>query len=72
MKEITKLVPAGPKGLLTLPQAAAYLNIGIGTLRNWVSERRVAYVKVGSKTHFRQSALDAYIEAHTVPAAVAR
>lgn len=71
---ITKLTPvvAAPRGLLTLPQAAAYLNISPGTLRNWVSERRIAYVKVGSKTHFRLGALDAYIDANTVPAVPGR
>jgi excisionase family DNA binding protein len=67
--KITKLTPLRPTtGLLTLPQAAEYLNISAGTLRNWVSERRLAYVKVGSKTHFRLAVLEAYIEAHTVPA----
>jgi excisionase family DNA binding protein len=67
--KIAKLTPARPTtGLFTLPQAAAYLNISPGTLRNWVSERRIAYVKVGSKTHFQPSALDTYIDAHTVPA----
>jgi excisionase family DNA binding protein len=66
-KKITPLTPR-LRGVLTLPEAAAYLAVGEGTLRNWVSMRRVAYIKVGSKTHFRQADLDAYLDAHRVAA----
>jgi excisionase family DNA binding protein len=60
--------PRPPGALLTLNEAAAYLGISPGTLKNWVSMKRIAYVKVGALTRFRQAALDAYIDAHTVEA----
>jgi excisionase family DNA binding protein len=66
-KKITPLTPR-LRGVITLPEAAVYLGIGEGTLRNWVSMKRVAYVKVGSKTHFRLADLDAYLDAHRVAA----
>jgi len=71
MAKITPLPPTA-KGVLTLPQAASYLGIAEGTLRNWISERRITYVKVGTRTMFRQSALDAFLDAHTVPAVAAK
>jgi len=55
--------------LLTVEDAAAYLDISPGTLRNWLSERRITYVKVGRLTRVRRSVLDAYIEQNTVKAA---
>jgi excisionase family DNA binding protein len=66
--KITALPPPASKGLLSVRQAAAYLNVAEGTLRNWMSEHRVAYVKIGSRSHFRLGDLDAFIEAHLVRA----
>jgi len=67
-KKITPLVPR-PRGLLTFPEAAGYLGISVQTLRNWTSVKRVAYVKIGSRTMFRQIDLDAFIDTHRVAAA---
>jgi excisionase family DNA binding protein len=49
-------------------EAAAYLCVKPGTLRNWVSMRRIEYVKVGRLTRFSVAALDRYIATHTVEA----
>jgi excisionase family DNA binding protein len=70
MKRMAKVtsIQRPARGLLTLVEAAAYLAISPGTLRNWVSMGRIGYVKVGSLTHFTQAALDDYIAAHTVAA----
>jgi excisionase family DNA binding protein len=56
-------------GLLAFDEAAAYLSVSAGTLRNWTSMRRIEHVKVGRLTRFTQGALDRYIAAHTVRAA---
>ena len=59
----------GPRrGLLSVDEAAHYLGVSSGTLRNWVSMRRVDFVKVGRLTRFSQVALDRYIASNTVPA----
>jgi excisionase family DNA binding protein len=59
----------GLRGLFSFEDAAAYLCVSPGTLRNWVSMRRIEYVKVGRLTRFTVDALDRYILAHTVRAA---
>ena len=70
--KITALPPPAPKGLLNVRQAAGYLNVAEGTLRNWMSEHRVAYVKIGSRSHFRLSDLETFIEDHLVRAVGAK
>jgi excisionase family DNA binding protein len=59
----------GRRGLLSVAEAATYLGVSAGTLRNWVSMRRIEFVKVGRLTRFSIAALDRYIAAHTVQAA---
>ena len=54
--------------LLSVEEAAEYLGIAAGTLRNWISMRRIEHVKVGRLTRIRASVLDRYITAHTVSA----
>jgi excisionase family DNA binding protein len=52
--------------LLSVEEAAEYLGISTGTMRNWVSSKRIEYVKVGRLTRVRRTALDQYIAANTV------
>lgn len=54
--------------LLTVDEAAVYLGIAPGTLRNWLSARTIPYVKVGRLTRLSTRDLDAFIAAHTVDA----
>jgi excisionase family DNA binding protein len=56
------------RGLLSVEEAAQYLGVSPGTLRNWASTRRVEFVKVGRLTKFSPATLDRYIAAHTVRA----
>ena len=48
-------------------QAAEYLGCTPKTLRVWVSQRRVPFIKVGRLTRFRQKDLDEYLEQNFVP-----
>jgi excisionase family DNA binding protein len=57
--------------LLDVDGAAAYLQIRPGTLRNWLSQGRLSYVKVGRLTRIAQAELDRYVIAHTVAGAEA-
>ncbi len=52
--------------LLSVEQAAEYLGVSPGTLRNWLSARRIAYVKVGRLTRLSSETLDRFIAEHTV------
>ena len=54
--------------LLTMDEASEYLGISKLTLYGWVSERRLAYVKVGRLVKFKQDHLDKWIEQNTVKA----
>ncbi len=54
------------KRLLTVKEAAAYLGLARLTVYDWVSQRKIAYVKVGRLTKFKQRDLDNWIAAHTV------
>ena len=56
------------EGLLTLEQAANYLQVAAGTLKHWVASRRIDHVKVGKFTRFTKEMLDRYIAAQTVAA----
>ena len=51
--------------LLTVDAAAGYLGISTGTLRNWISMRRIEYVKVGRLTRISQAALNRFIDQNT-------
>ena len=63
--------PPPQSGLLSVEAGAAYLGISAGTLRNWLSMRRLEYVKVGRLTRIAQTTLDRYIAVHTIRAASA-
>lgn len=56
------------KRLLTIPEAAAYLGLSKLTLYEWVSQRKIEYVKVGRLVKFDQRELERWIEKHTVKA----
>jgi len=54
--------------LLSVSEAAQYLGISPGTMRNWLSMRRIEHVKVGRLTRISYAALDRYIADNTVRA----
>lgn len=49
--------------------AAAYIGCTPLTLRQWVSRRRVPFVRVGRLVRFRKSDLDDWLEKNRVPVA---
>ena len=51
---------------LTHEEAAAYLRIRRSTLYKWVFEKKIAYVKVGSKLIFLKSDLDDYLSRNRI------
>jgi putative molybdopterin biosynthesis protein len=48
--------------LLTVDEAAAVLKLKPWTIRHWVSDRRIPYVKLGSAVRFLRSDLDHFIK----------
>ncbi len=55
--------------LLTRQEAADYLNVTLRFVTRCVQQRRVRYIRVGSMVRIPESALEEYIEAHSVPSA---
>jgi excisionase family DNA binding protein len=46
---------------LTPADAAAYLGVALGTLRNWTSARYVPYAKRGRVVRYHRDALDRWL-----------
>jgi excisionase family DNA binding protein len=55
--------------LLTVPETAALLRLKVSTVRAWVLQRRVPFVKLGGKrVFFRRADLETLISTSVVPA----
>lgn len=54
--------------LLTIAQTAEATGLSEVTLRHYVSQRRIEYVRIGRAIRIRRSAIDALIESNVVPA----
>lgn len=52
-----------PEPLMTYDEAAEYLRLSPGTLRNKVSEGTIPFVKPGGSVRFRRAELDRWMEA---------
>ena len=52
--------------LLTVAQAGDYLGTGERFIRRLITERRIAYVKVGKYVRLERSTLDAFVDAGRV------
>jgi excisionase family DNA binding protein len=54
--------PLSLQPLLSVPEAAALLGIKVWTLRQWLSQRRIAFVKIGRLTKLRPEDITTFIE----------
>ncbi len=54
------------KRLLTVTETAAYLGLSKLTIYDWVSKRKIQYVKVGRLVKFDLNTLDKWIDQNTV------
>lgn len=53
--------------LLTVPQAAERLGLAEGTLRNWMYQRKIEFVKIGGTAKIREAEVERIIAEGTVP-----
>lgn len=61
--------PSSSSGeLLTVEQAADYLNITDHFVRRLIRERRIPFLKVGRLVRFRRADIEAYLRECAVPA----
>ena len=52
--------------LLTVAQAGEYLGTGERFIRRLITERRIAYIKVGKYVRLERSTLDAFVDSGRV------
>jgi excisionase family DNA binding protein len=52
--------------LLSAQEAARYLSLSIHTLRTWVCERRIPFIKLGRRVLFRQEDLARFAAEHLI------
>ncbi len=57
----------GRSPLLTVAQAGEYLGTGERFIRRLITERRIAFVKVGKYVRLERSALDALVDKGRIP-----
>ena len=50
-----------PTPLLTTEQAAEFLQVSVRTVKNLLSDGRIAYIKIGRATRIHRQDLDVYI-----------
>lgn len=63
-----RVLPSTSGCLLTVEEAASYLGTGERFIRRLVGERRIGFVKLGSKLRFERADLDAFVNAGRVEA----
>jgi excisionase family DNA binding protein len=56
------------EGTWSTDEAASYLGCTPLTLRQWVSKRRVPFLKIGRLVRFRQKDLEEFLESRLIPA----
>lgn len=52
--------------LLNIREAATYIGCAPGTLRKWVSQKSVPFIKVGRLVRFREADLDTWLDSQRV------
>ena len=60
------------KAMLTVREASQRLGLQEGTLRLWLAQRRLPYVKLGRAVRIPADAVEQYINANTIPAREAK
>ena len=60
------LHPKSEKRLLTIREMGELTGLSVSTLYKMANQRRIPYVKVGSRLRFERQLIDNWLQAHTV------
>jgi excisionase family DNA binding protein len=60
------------KELVDVKQAATLLGLKVSTIRAWLAQRRLPFVRCGRAIRIPREALDRFIAENTIPAREAR
>jgi excisionase family DNA binding protein len=58
--------------LMSLPEAAQHLGVSRHTLRGWIRQKRIAYVRLGRRVLFAPADVQKFVTAHRVEAVPVR
>ncbi len=50
------------ENLVTVEELAEALGLAPQTIRNWVALRQIPYLRIGGKTRFRRTSIEAWLE----------
>lgn len=60
----------GEEQLLDVEEAAKFLHVKAYTMRSWILQKKITYVKLGRRVFLRQGDLEGLISRSLVPAKV--
>ena len=60
------LHPKREKRLMTIQEVGELTGLSVSTLYKMANQRRIPYVKVGSRLRFERQLIDNWLKAHTV------
>ena len=60
------LHPKSEKRLMTVQEVGELTGLSVSTLYKMANQRRIPYVKVGSRLRFERQLIDNWLQAHTV------
>jgi len=63
---VAALHPKREKRLMTIQEVGELTGLSVSTLYKMANQRRIPYVKVGSRLRFERQLIDNWLEAHTV------
>ena len=66
--QTTEQQTAQGSDLLTVTETADLLRLKVSTIRAWVLQRRIAFVKLGKRVFFRRQDLENLVTSSLVPA----
>src|SRR5262249_31558213 len=68
--DMASLVQPIQPELMDVEEAAGFCHVKTSTMRSWVLQKKVTYVKLGRRVFLRKSDLETLIDASVVPAEV--
>ena len=66
------LAQAAPPELLDVEEAAGFCHVKASTMRSWILQNKITYVKLGRRVFLRKFDLEALIDTSVVPAKAKR
>lgn len=68
-KRVPRMSSAQPIPPKTVPETAEALGISIHTVRSWIAQHRISYLKLGRVVRIPQAEIDRILQESAVPAA---